>query len=223
MRRSMRQQKISTVRPVTTTTPESVESNQIKTTGRSARNCWRRRSAQLCYSLGLCCDFPTIDSLYLTWAGTWSQRMASRDHWIWHVWLSRNLRQNNSSNLCIETQQKQRDFWSPHVSKLSKSTAWLHVSICNFRTRKDILGCKRRIALCILSSVFEHPLNPEHACTCNLEVNGVGWHNRVFLQFSWQKTSIQTKWPCHTDLKHQQSHLPTAKIYLQHVSMRQTS
>ena len=118
--------------------------------------------------------------------------MASRDHWIWHVWLSRNLRQNNSSNLCIETQQKQRDFWSPHVSKLSKSTAWLHVSICNFRTRKDILGCKRRISLCILSSVFEHPLNPEHACTCNLEVNGVGWHNLVFLQFSWQKTAIQT-------------------------------
>ena len=47
--------------------------------------------------------------------------MASRDRWIWHLWLSRNhLCQNNSSDLCIETQQKQRDIWSPHVSKLSK-------------------------------------------------------------------------------------------------------
>ena len=62
------------------------------------------------------------------------------------------------------------------VSYLSDSIAWLHDSIWDFRTRKVSLGCKRRIALCILSSVFKHHLNPDHVCTCNWGANGVRWH-----------------------------------------------
>ena len=58
----------------------------------------------------------------------------------------------------------------------------------DIRTRKDILGCKRRIALCILCSVFKHPLSPDHVCTCNWGPNGVGWHKLVFLQLSRRKS-----------------------------------
>ena len=48
-------------------------------------------------------------------------------------------------------------------------------SVWNFRTRQVFLGCKRRVDLRILSSVFKHPLNPDHVCTSEAEPLGTGF------------------------------------------------
>ena len=115
----------------------------------------------------------------------------SRNRWIYSTCGSPTISPVDATAANSASKLNKSKGTSGLVSYLPKSIAWLHDCMTPFwdiRTRKDILGCKRRIALCILCSVFKHPLSPDHVCTCNWGPNGVGWHKLVFLQLSRRKS-----------------------------------
>ena len=115
----------------------------------------------------------------------------SRNRWIYSTCGSPTISPVDAPAANSASKLNKSKGTSGLVSYLPKSIAWLHdcmTPFWDFRTRKDILGCKRRIALCILCSVFKHPLSPDHVCTCNWGANVVGWHKLVFLQLSRRKS-----------------------------------
>ena len=76
------------------------------------------------------------------------------------------------------------------VSYLSKSTAWLHDSIWDFRTQKSFSWLQAQIRFTHSFSAFKHPLNLDHLCTFN--EGQMGWDRTNLqlhiLQLSWRKS-----------------------------------
>ena len=165
-------------------TPKSVESDQIKTTGRSAQSCWRRRSVQFFRALSWrYLQLPDCSKL------TWCERAEEARDWLHNTVRSSTrgsptttrFKTKSSGAFWRPDHQASGDTISPGIclclpdssklcsksegttgflSYLSKSTAWLHDSYLSDRNGLQVLSCDRHF-----SFSFQALLGPSGFCS----------------------------------------------------------